>query len=344
MYLVTLLQNKHMIKKILLSPWTALITLFIIVGIRAADPAFVESVRLRYFDTLIVNQAPTVNEIWTVDIDEAAIAQHGQWPFPRTVYAELIEELYRRDAGLVVFNILMPETDRAGGDTALAATMRQHIVILPNIPANQNKNTPRRPGSAVIGSQYLDRIVSYPGMIANIPELEQSARGVGTVHTLPELDGVNRRMPLVIAVGDNLYPSLAFEIMRVAASDTTFQVKLNELGVERIRIPKFGPVATDSLGRVWIDWSQTAHSAAMTALPESFDGALVIVGPTAAGISNPVATSLGAVHPHVVQAAVVGTLLNSVAIQRPDWADGAEILLIVVLGLILVIFAGWKAK
>jgi adenylate cyclase len=330
-----------MIKKILLSTWTAVVTLALIVVIRAADPAFVESVRLRYFDTLIVNQAPTVNEIWTVDIDEAAINQHGQWPFPRTVYADLIKELYRRDAGLVVFNVLMPETDRAGGDAALAAVMRQHMVILPNIPAEQNKNTPRRPGSAVIGSQYLDRIVSYPGMIANIPELERSAQGVGTVHTLPELDGVNRRMPLVIAVGDNLYPSLAFEIMRVAASDTTFQVKLNESGVERIRIPKFGPVATDSLSRVWIDWSQTAHSAAMTTLPESFDGALVIVGPTAAGISNPVATSLGAVHPHVVQAAVVGTLLNGVSIQRPDWADGAEIVALVVLSIVLLILTRW---
>ena len=341
MCLVTLLQNKPMIKKILLSPWTAVVTLALIVVIRAADPAFVESVRLRYFDTLIVNQAPTVNEIWTVDIDEAAVNQHGQWPFPRTVYADLIKELYRRDAGLVVFNVLMPETDRAGGDAALAAVMQQHIVVLPNIPAEQNKNTPRRPGSAVIGSQYLDRIVSYPGMIANITELEQSAQGVGTVHTLPELDGVNRRMPLVIAVGDNLYPSLAFEIMRVAASDTTFQVKLDESGVERIRIPKFGPVTTDSLGRVWIDWSQTAHSAAMTALPESFDGALVIIGPTAAGISNPVATSLGAVHPHVVQAAVVGTLLNGVAIQRPDWADGAEIAALVVLSIILLILTRW---
>ena len=330
-----------MIKKILLSPWTALITLALVVGVRVADPAFVESVRLRYFDTLIVNQAPTVNEIWTVDIDESAIAQHGQWPFPRKVYADLIEELYRRDAGLVVFNVLMPETDRAGGDAALANTMKQNIVILPNIPADQNKNTPRRPGSAVIGSQYLDRIVSYTGMIANIPELEQHAKGVGTVHTLPELDGVNRRMPLVIAVGDNLYPSLAFEIMRVAATDSTFQVKLNELGVERIRIPKFGPVATDSLGRIWIDWSQTAHSATMTTLPESFDGALVIVGPTAAGISNPVATSLGAVHPHAVQAAVVGTLFNGVAIQRPDWSDGAEILALVIMGIVLLFLTRW---
>lgn len=330
-----------MIKKILLSPWTALLTLALVIGIRAADPAFVESVRLRYFDTLIVDQQPTVNNIWTVDIDEAAITQHGQWPFPRTVYADMIEELYRRDAGLVVFNVLMSEPDRAGGDAALAATMQQHIVILPNIPADQNKNTPRRPGSAVIGSQYLDRVVSYPGMIANIPELEQMARGAGTVHTLPELDGVNRRMPLVIAVNDRMYPSLAFEIMRVAAGDSTFQVKLNELGVERMRIPQFGPVATDSLGRIWIDWSQTAHSATMTTLPESFDGALVIVGPTAAGITNPVATSQGAVHPHAVQAAVVGTLFNGVNIQRPDWADGAEILALAAAGIILLFLTRW---
>jgi adenylate cyclase len=124
------------------------------------------------------------------------------------------------------------------------------------------------------------------------------AEGVGTVHTLPEIDGVNRRMPLVIGVGENLYPSLALEIMRVAAGDTTFQVRLNELGVERMRIPKFGSVATDSLGRIWIDWSQRSHHATMSTLPESFDGALVIVGPTAAGISNPVSTSMGAQYPH----------------------------------------------
>ena len=60
-------------KKLLLSPWTALITLSLIVAVRVADPAFVESVRLNYFDTLIVNADPTENGIYTVDIDEAAI-------------------------------------------------------------------------------------------------------------------------------------------------------------------------------------------------------------------------------------------------------------------------------
>ena len=76
-------------------------------------------------------------------------------------------------------------------------------------------------------------------------------------------------------------------------------------------------------------------------LPENLDGALVIVGPTAAGISNPVATSQGAVHPHEVQAAVVATLFNKVNIQRPDWADGSEIIALTLMGILLLFFTRW---
>jgi adenylate cyclase len=330
-----------MIKKLLLSPWTALITLALIIGIRVADPTFVESVRLRYFDTLIVNAAPTENGIYTVNIDEAAINKYGQWPFGRDVYASIIKDLYKRDAGLVVFNVLMPEADRQGGDAVLAKTMAKSLVILPNIPADQNKNTPKKPGVAILGPEHLDTVFAYPGVIANIPVLENRAAGVGIVSTLPEIDGVNRRLPLVIAVNGQLYPSLALEVMRVAAGDPSFQIKLNEHGVERLRIPQFGPVTTDSLGRIWIDWSQKYKSVSLMDLPENLDGALVIVGPTAAGISNPVATSQGAVHPHEVQAAVVATLFNKVNIQRPDWADGSEIIALTLMGIVLLFFTRW---
>ena len=328
-------------KKLLLSPWTALITLSLIVAVRVADPAFVESVRLNYFDTLIVNADPTENGIYTVDIDEAAIDHYGQWPFGRTVYADIITDLYQRGAGLVVFNVLMPEPDRQGGDQMLADALAQHPVILPNIPAKQSKNTPKRPGVAIMGPEYLDTVISYPGIIANIPVLETSAAGVGIVSTLPEIDGVNRRLPLVIAVDQQLYPSLALEILRVAAGDPSFQIRLNALGVERLRIPQFGPVTTDSLGRIWIDWSQQSVSVSLMALPDNLDGALVIVGPTAAGISNPVATSRGAVHPHEVQAAVVATMFNQVNILRPDWADGAEILALAAMSILLLFFTRW---
>ena len=117
-----------MIKKILLSPWTALVTLALIVGIRAADPAFVESVRLRYFDTLITSRAEQPVTIFTADIDEAALDKYGQWPLSRSVYANIVQDLYRRGAGLVVLNVLMSETDRQGGDAALASAMKEFPV------------------------------------------------------------------------------------------------------------------------------------------------------------------------------------------------------------------------
>jgi adenylate cyclase len=332
-----------MLKKLLLSPWTALLTLALVLSIRIADPVFVESVRLRYFDTLVTQPraVPAPDNIVTVNIDESALDKYGQWPLPRVNYAEIIEDLYHRNAGLVVLNVLMADRDRTGGDRDLSAALKRYPVILPSVPSDKTKNTPRVPGSAVLGPEWLDQIVEYPGIIANVSQLENNAAGVGIVNTLPEVDGVNRRMPLIVTVDNKLYPSIAMETLRVAAGDSTFQVKLIEGGVEKMRIPKFGPINTDNLGRIWIDWSQTNQSYSLTKLPEDFNRAIVVVGPTAAGISNPVPTAKGAVFPHQLQAAVITTMANGVVIQRPDWADGAEILLVLIAGIVLLFLTRW---
>ena len=330
-----------MLKKILLSPWTALLTLALILSIRIADPVFVESVRLKYFDTLITSKAPTENNVYTVNIDEAALEKYGQFPFPRDIYARLIEDLYKRNAGLVVFNVLMTEKDRFNGDTALAATLNEFPVVVPNIPSDRNKNTPRQPSTAVIGAEHSSMIVQYPGLIANIKEIEKRVAGSGIVNTLPEVDGVVRRMPLVIAVDGVVYPSLAMETLRMAAGDSTTQIKLFAGGVEKMRIPAFGPVTTDALGQVWIDWSQKNKTTSITELPKDFGGAVVIVGVAAAGLGNPVPTSIGSVWPQDVQAAVLGTMFNNVVIERPDWADGAEVLAILIAGILLLFLTRW---
>jgi adenylate cyclase len=328
-------------KKILLSPWLALLTLALVVGVRVADPAFVESIRLRYFDTLITSKAPTQNNIYTVNIDEATLDRYGQWPFKRDQYANLIGELYAHNAGLVVWNIMMPERDRLGGDAALASTLRDRPVVLTNMPAMTNKNQAHKPGSAVIGSDNLGQIINYPGLIANIPELENAAAGVGIANTLPEIDGVNRRLPLFVGSSGNLYPSVSLEVLRLLAGDSTFQVKLNSNGVEKMRIPSFNVINTDSLGRVWIDLSQRSTSVSAVKLPADFNKGIVIVGTTAAGISNPVPTALGAVYPQDIQAAVIGTLSNGINIQRPDWADGAEIIGLILLSIISIFLTRW---
>jgi len=313
----------------------------LLVGLRVTDPTFIESVRLRYFDTLITSKAPTENNIYTVNIDEKTLDKYGQWPFKRDQYANLIAQIYAHNAGLVVWNIMMPEADRLGGDLALADTIKDRPVILANTPSQKTKNKPRQPGSAIIGADYMDMIVSYPGIIANIPVLENNAAGIGTTNTLPEVDGVNRRIPLVATIDGKIYPSLALETLRVASGDSTIQVKLNENGVEKMRIPKIGPIATDSLSRVWIDWSQQSKSVSAVELPKDFGGAIVIVGTSAAGLGNPLPTAKGAVWPQEAQASLIGTLANGVNIERPDWADGAEILTLIVLGIILLFLTRW---
>lgn len=325
------------IKKILLSPLWALVTVVLLASIFYANPVFLESIKLRYFDTLITSKAPTENNIYTVNIDEEALNKLGQWPPPRGAYADIIENLYRRGAGLVVWNILMPEPDRMRQDGYLAATMKENPVILNNVPAQVTKNTPKKPGAAIVNAEFADLIVTYPGIIANTPLLENNAVGVGITNTLPEVDGVNRRLPLVVSVDGQLYPSVSLEVLRVVAGDPNFQIKLSELGVDKLRIPKFGPISTDELGRVWVDLSQKSKSVSITDLPKNFDGAVVIVGPTAAGIGNPVPTALGSIWPHELHAMVIGTMFNKVNIERPQWAQGTELILFVLFGVSLVL-------
>lgn len=330
-----------MFKKIILSPWTACLTLAVVLTLRLFDPSFSESLRLRYFDMLITAQPIVENNIVVANIDETTLDRLGQWPFKRDAFADIIDDLYTHGAGLVVWDVLMPEQDRLGGDAVLAETLKHHPVVLVNTPALQQKNLPRKPGSSVINSQFSDKIINYPGIIANIPELESVASGVGTTHTLPEIDGVNRRLPLVVANKGQLFPSLPMEVLRLMAGDKGFQLKLSELGVDKLRIPKFGPISTDPLGRIWIDWSQGYKTISVSDIPTDLHGAIVIVGASAAGIANPVPTAKGAVYPQAVQATVIGTLSNKVNIVRPDYADGAELLVILVVGIIVLFASRW---
>jgi adenylate cyclase len=332
-----------MLKKIALSPWTALLTLALVLSIRIADPVFVESVRLRYFDTLITDRAVTVSEqIHVVNIDDRAIAERGQFPFPRSQYAAIIKALDDRNAGVIVFNIFMPDADRFGQDSALARQLKQSTVVLPHMATNEDavpKYPPYRPGVSVIGSGLPG--IAYQSIQPNVRLLNETASGIGIVNTLPEIDGVVRRVPQVITVGEQVYPSISLETLRVAAGDPSFQVRVNDGSVEAVRIPQFGKIPTDNLGRIWVDWSSQPQEHSLADLPKDFQGGIVIVGLTARGLNNPVATARGEVYPHHLQASVLATVAAGTNIVRPDYADGVEILAILAAGVLLLIFTRW---
>ena len=330
-------------KKLVLSPWTALLTLALVLSIRIADPAFVESVRLRYFDTLITDRAVTTSEqIHVVNIDDRAIAQRGQFPFPRSQYADIIRQLEDRNAGVIVFNIFMPDVDRFGQDSALAQQLKRSTVVLPHMATNEDtvsKHVPYRPGVSVIGSGLPG--IAYQNIQPNVRSLNETASGIGIVNTLPEIDGVVRRVPQVVTVGEQVYPSISLETLRVLAGDPSFQVRVNDGSVEAVRIPQFGKIPTDSYGRVWVDWSSQPQEHSLADLPKDFQGGIVIVGLTARGLNNPVATARGEVYPHYLQASVLDTVAAGTNIVRPDYADGAEILVILAAGVLLLILTRW---
>jgi adenylate cyclase len=334
-------QGDKKMKKILLSPWLALVTLALIVGVRFADPSFVESVRLRYFDQLVIAQPATDIPVHTVNIDEDALDKYGQFPFPRTTYASIIEDLYKRNAGLVVFNILMPETDRFGGDAQLAKVLERYPTILPEVAATKGKNKTFGTAVQVVGADPSGALVEYPGIIANVPVLEERAAGVGVVNTFPEIDGVVRRMPLLIMSDNTIHPSLALETLRVGVGDTKIQVKITDMGVEALRVPKLSKITVDPLSRVWIDWAQTPKEHSLANLPTDFNKEIVIVGLSAAGLVNPVSTAKGEVWPQYLQASLLGTMLNGKTIQRPGYADDLEILAILVAGVVLLLLTRW---
>ena len=328
-------------KKILLNPWTALITLAILVAIRFFDPSFVESVRLRYFDQLITGQDKVDVPVHIVNIDEDSLDKYGQWPFPRRQYAEIIADLYRREAGLVVFNVLMPEVDRFKQDLDLSTFLKDNPVILPALGSMKSKNSPQPPSVQQVGQDPQGKVVDYPGLIMSVAPIAGRAAGIGIVNTFPEIDGVVRRMPLVIMSQEKLYPAMALETLRVATQDPKVQVKIGDIGVEALRVPKFGRIDTDPLGRIWIDWRAEPKEHSLAKLPDSFKGEIVIVGLSAAGLANPVATARGEVWPHYLQGTVFGTLATQSNIQRPDWADGAELAAILVFGLLLISMTRW---
>ena len=289
---------------------------------------FLESVRSRYFDQLITSKETTVSQqVHVVNIDDETIRQKGQFPFPRREYSKLITDVYARGAGLVVFNIYMPESDRFGQDLDLAQTFKKYPVVLPQTGTNDNlksKYPPFRPGVSVIGGEDVG--IKYENIEPNIQPFNSTAAGIGIVNTLPELDGVTRRVPMVVSSQQKLYPSISLETLRVASGDPSFQVKVTEYGIEAVRIPKFGKITTDNVGRIWVDWSTKPIQHSANNLPNDFKGGIAIIGVTAKGLNNPVGTSMGAVYPHYLQAAVLDTVISGTNISRTDYADGAEIL------------------
>jgi adenylate cyclase len=333
-------------KKVLLSPWLALITFAVLLTVKLANPYLVESARLKFYDYLMLGSPTQSEQIVTVNIGEKAIEKYGQWPFPREVHAEIIGDIYGRGAALVGSTILMPEPDRMGTDGVLANSLNQYPVVLSQTVSDSCSRasaTIRRTGVAVIGDgEATEFLPQYPCVLSNVSVLQEAAVGVGITSTLPETDGVVRRVPLLSQSSGEYYPAFALEMLRVAAGDSSYQAKINQTGVEALRIPSFETIKTDEYSRAFINPNYVFPSVEVGGDIPRLDGKIVILGVTAAGIANPVATPSGAQYPHVLQASILETLINGDSVAIPNWSAIADLAAFLGLALALIILSRFK--
>ena len=328
--------------KKLLTHWTlAFVTLTILMMWGLKDPFVKETARLKSFDLIQKYDTATLSEdVVIVEIDEKSIEQNGQWPWKRTVLADVIWRLREAGAGIIVLPILFSEEDRLGGDMDLAQALVQNGIVIAQTGTTQtNRNAVPR-GVAKIGDP-LPWLFEWPGMLGPIPLLGDNVDGVGVVNTTPEIDGVVRRLPLLMRVGDEVYPSVALEVIRVAVGDPSYQVKAGAGGVIAVRVPKFKTIKTDQYARIWLRWNKEFPTISITDDFESVAGKTVIIGNTAEGISTVIATPNGEQYSHTAMAVSLQTVINGENIVRLDTATFLEYVAAGVLAIILILLAGF---
>ena len=296
-----------------------------LLGLLIWNPYPFKILELSTFDYLM-SKSPTIqNEnILLVDLDEEIVEAYGGYPLPRSLFASMIEST----EGVSGLTLLMPDPDLRDNrnDYKLASAMSVKPTVLAYAASTQATESGPHVGTAQLGENPLPWLLNYPGILRQLSILQLNAGGVGLINSSPEIDGVVRRMPVVVGSGDKLYPSFPLEMLRVAVGDPSYQIKTNETGVEWLRIPNYPNVNTDANARIWIQqnvkfYRQTASQYMQNPIPAPF----VIFGVTAEGVTNPVPTAQGAVYPHEIQANVLHSLIEGNSPSIPTWNVAVEL-------------------
>ena len=340
--------------------WTfSFITLIALTFIGLQDPYIKEILRLKSFDILIQQEPKEVSQdIGIVTIDEKSIEKYGQWPWKRDVLAQIIYDLRQAGAGIIMIPILFSEEDRLGGDDELAKALKDNGVVIAQVGTSQIDRNAVPRGVARIGNPF-PYLFEWEGMLGPIEELGKSADGVGVINTAPEIDGVVRRIPLIMKierflgysggrtlgqsspiVEESTYPTMAIEVIRVATGAPSYQIKSGKGGIIAVRVPGYSIINTDPNARIWLHWNKEFETISASESDFSkFEGRSVIIAPTAEGIGNIIATPVGEKYSYELSASTLQTVLDGKQINRYDISLFVELVASVLLGILVILIA-----
>ncbi len=356
-----------------------LVCLAILVGLaalRVADPFAVQELRVRTFDgfQVIEPRVKTARPVTIIDIDEKSLAKLGQWPWPRTRVAELIDKLTALGAVVIAFDIVFAEPDRLNpgvaadtipnldeetrtklralpsNDQILADSLKRSRVVLgqsgfPYVLGEFDKSLPVT-GLAMRGEEPQPFLFDFPGLLRNVPVLEQAATGRGLFTIKNERDGIVRRVPMIMLAQGATMPSLSFEMLRVASGSGTILTKADKAGMQSVAVPGF-EIPTDRNGQVWVHFAHRDPSIYVSALdvlegrvpPAKIAQKLVLIGTSAVGLLDTKTTPVDPVMPGVeIHAQVLESVLTRSVLTQPNWAIAAEFFSALILGLLVIAF------
>ena len=348
-------------------------------ALRIFDPAPLQELRLRTFDTfqVIDPRVKTIRPVTIVDIDERSLADPklGQWPWPRTRIADIVTNLSRLGAVVIAFDAVFSEPDRLNPDMAVehfrnldeatreklralpsndrifADAIRNSRVVLgesggPDVHANFDKNLPVT-GLAMLGEDPQRFLPQFPGLLRNVRVVEEAAAGRGLFTIVPERDGIIRRVPMLMLAQGVMMPALSFEILRVASGSGTILIKADKNGIQSIGVKGF-QIPTDKNGQLWVHYAPADPSIYVSAIDvlegkvpqDRIAGKLVLIGTSATGLNDIKTTPVSPVMPGVeIHAQVLESALTGDMVSQPNYGIGIELLGAILLGLLVIAFA-----
>src|SRR3984893_17356695 len=362
--------------------YARLICLALLIGLaalRIADPAPIEELRVRTFDTFqrIDYRVKTARPVTIVDIDEKSLANPklGQWPWPRTRIADMVANLTRLGAVAIGFDIMFAEPDRLNPDVAadtfrnldeatreklralpsndevFADAMRHSRVVLgetglPEVLTELDKTLPVT-GLATLGEDPQRFMFKFPGLLRNTPVLEKAAGGRGMLTINPERDGIVRRVPMIMMAQGATMPSLSFEMLRVVTGTDTIFIKTEVAGIKSLGVKGF-QIPTDLNGQLWVHFARRDPSIYVSATdvlegrvpPDKIKGKLVLVGTSAAGLNDLKTTPVDPAMPGVeIHAQVLESALTRAVLAQPYYGPALEFFAALILGILVIAFA-----
>jgi adenylate cyclase len=348
------------------------VVLALLVIVRALDPGAVQSLRLRGFDFL-EQLAPRKYQplpVEIVAIDDKSLAQYGQWPWSRARVAQLVDKIASGKPSVLGVDIIFAEPDRlspgrladsdpeipadvAGElsrlpshEAVLAAALREVPTVLA-VAASNEPSLARTPSRVTMilesGANPRPFLFTYPELVKSLPEIVAAERGQGSIDSAKDRDGITRRVPLFIVAEGHLVPDLALEMLRVGSGVGAVEIATGKEGVLGAKLGSLF-VPTDRHGQIYPYFTPSYDARYISAAdlldgsydPARLNGAAVLLGSNALGLTDQNQTPLGLMPGVEVWAQSLESMLTGNLLRRPAMLNAVEIAIVLAAGLVII--------